>query len=452
MLNDRKTRISLIVLFMVWILSLYGASQFLGEIMAYDGENIQQGWIVQSGDTVTFEVFVNSNSTIRTIVDQIMYEYKFKFCEEDIWGNKLFQVRAKEVPKNINITQITAQIINFSGPVLVEQKINNTWELKENITLPFFIPIGLWEPLFNEFRNLLPENANVTYSRSWVGEYSYFLSWFSDKFQFDVYYSWEETDGVLQAMVLNVSYNGEMDSLEMHLSGQKMQYEEAHSAYNTATILSVILFISALSLSVILPITAIHIVVTKRREAKEKEIKADPQKMLALQESRKRRATEILIRWDEIKRTYILLWIGINAICIVLGYGTFLTLIQISETAENGMFIITLIILSLVITVALGGLLYQYLTRVVLVDSMKKERYFDMEPFLISFMLGFAIHIIYPMCNVSSIPSLYGKLVMLGLAIALLCVIALAYFVFNPWKKLNKIKSDLDNIKNTLAE
>mgnify|MGYP000035219099 CR=1 FL=1 len=440
----RRWKLILAITFIIWMLSIYSAVQFTNEIIpsASNASENERKWVVQPGDIIEFEAFINSNSSAHTLVDKIVSEYKYKECEKDVWGNRIIRVRAKDAPTEINITLIAEQIINLSGPVQVEQEINEMWELKENITLPFFIPIGFWDNLSVEFKRILPADAIVEYTYSWVGEYEYTLRWNSSGFCYYVWHVWEEKDGVLQATVINVtSSDGKTDSFEIHLSSQKMSYENEETQINYAELQKagtlLLMFIGIISFPAVGGYTLRKIRELKKKEKEGTEI---------YYENKYREISSTLLRWDEIKRTYILLWFGVNIFSLILGFETFTFLINISETATSEVPIITTIIIGLLIGAAFVVLLYYYMARLMKYSSKRTTHTFTSESApLISFMLGFA-HFLFGsiIWRSFTIPTITGRLIMLGLFALLIFTISIAYFVMRPWKDLSFIRKTLE--------
>ncbi len=441
MLNRRR-KLILVISFVIWVVSIYSMVQFSNEIMQIvngQAEN-EQKWMVQPGDIIGFETFINSNNTSNSIVDKIISEYKYDECEKDVWGDTIIRVRAKSIPTEINITKIAEQIINLSGPVQVEQEINRKWELK-NITLPFFIPIGFWDNLTNEFKKILPAGAIVNSSYSWVDEYSYTIQWTSGNFSYYVWNVWEKKDGVLQATIMNVTdSNGNTDSLEMRLCILKMKYEYDNLFATLQKIgLESLLFIGFVSFPVACGYMLRKVIEEKKKEKEEK---------LGMNLERKEEISLVLEKWNDIANRYVLIWFGFNIVSFVLGLETFTYLINIADVLTSKSTIYAIIFISAMLSGIFAIILYLYMARFnKYINKEKTYEYASEITPVISFMLGFASIVFGGIIgSIYTIPTIAGKMIMSILFISLVFTISIAYYVLRPWKDTNSVKKDLEDI------
>ena len=434
-------RLVLAITFVVWISSLYAAMWYVNQSDPSIGGESNQEWLVQEGDIVEFEFSVIANGSAHTLVDRILLEYNYNELEQDAWGYRILRVRATDVPTEINVTSIAEQVVSLSGPVQIEQELNGAWEARRDIVLPFFTPIGLWSNLTDEFRSLLPVGASVDHTRSWVGEHIYTLRWVSGGFWYYVMHVWEESDGVLQATTVNVtSSDGETDLFEIHLSGQQMSYETERLQIDNASIRNAVVGL-LISVGVVsFPFVGGYALLRGRHASK-----AEAEEPHFRYQEKYYEISSILDRWDDIERTYRLLWVGANVFCFVLGHGTFALLLRISETATDAFPIYVVIVGGISLGGAIVVVLYRYMARLTRLCSEEITHVFASEVPLISFLLGFASFLLVPLASsVLTVPTVAGRMIMLSLLVLFVFITVVAYVVMRPSKSLGVTRRALD--------
>ena len=131
-------------------------------------------------------------------------------AQEDWVGAPEIEVNITEINPTTNISLVVANILKYSnGQLEVSQKNGDDWNPKSLIP-PFLVPINNWDALLTEFEAQLPGEGNASLEHSWVGEYIYNFSWYQDdpesegQIRFNLQCVWEEADGILQAMFLDI--------------------------------------------------------------------------------------------------------------------------------------------------------------------------------------------------------------------------------------------------------
>lgn len=431
MLISRKWKIILTITFIVFLLSLY-------TIQTTPFENSQrktQGWIIKKGDTVSYESFVNSNASVRTVVDEILNVYEYNKCELDTWGYRNIKVRVEEVPTNLNITQIALEIISFSGPVKIKQYVGNAWKERTELILPFFVPIGFWDDLLNSFKKVV--NGIVSWSYSWVGEYTYTLSWVVNNSQYTLQYTWDEEYGVLQGAVINVTVNGETDSFEMHLNGQNLSAESFSLNELQIFLIKALLLVGFFSFPV-----AVGIFMGIQQNKKKKK-----EKQFEDEEYIRRNISEILRNWDEIKRNYILLWLGLNVAAFIIGFSSFIHLFYILSSTSSATIVHISVFIWIILAASLGAISLLYKRKFTKYINRHKVTGEEISAPLVTYIVGFLFALLYfGEISFGRTPSLIGQVILISLFAALLLTLIIFYLIINPWRGLNDIKIELENL------
>ena len=129
-----------------------------------------------------------------------------------------------QIPTHTSMEEIANGIVNFSSPLQISQQLNNN---SINITasiLPFLVPINHWDNLTEALRRA-PNVLEIDRSYSSVGEYIYtihsaqIIEGYITHFYF--FPTWQDNDGVLQAITIVIQQNNHSDRFSFILSSQK---------------------------------------------------------------------------------------------------------------------------------------------------------------------------------------------------------------------------------------
>ncbi len=232
------------------------------EISAYPSTeaNIEEyQWIVKPDSSLEFEVYINSNSSINTTVDEIIQEYQFLNLTENIKGNKAFEIKTSNITYKYNLTEIAQDILNFTGPIMVERLNTTIWEPIQRYTLPFFIPIEHWNDLEVKFNELLPNAPLIDYEYlRLLDEHKYSMTWYDidTGLMNDYWFQWRGYNGVLSGFGISVS-NGsdtfsDMDSVSIEISSQYIPENET-DGNPSSLLISIIIFTCVLIAAVFIP-------------------------------------------------------------------------------------------------------------------------------------------------------------------------------------------------------
>ena len=229
-------------------------------IRAYSSseQNIEEyEWIVKPDSSLEFEVFINSNSTINTTVDGIIQEYNILNLTENLRGNKVFEIKTSNITYKYNILEIVQDIVNFTGPIIVERLNDNISESIQRYTLPFFIPIDHWDDLEDKFNELLPNATLIDYQYfTFLDQHKYSLNWYDNDTGFvnEYWFQWRGDNGVLSGFGISIS-NGsdtdlEKDSISIEMFSQYIPTTEPDGDF-TSLIIVVIIFIICLAVATV---------------------------------------------------------------------------------------------------------------------------------------------------------------------------------------------------------
>lgn len=428
---SKKWKIALSVTFIISLLSVYA----LQVIQFESSHTLTKGWAVNEGDAISFEAFVNSNSPIRTIVDDILDTYEYEKCEPDVWGYRNIKVAADETPTDLNITQVALEIVTFTGPVKIKQYIDGAWKERTGVILPFFVPVGFWDELLSSLRKVI--NGNVSRSYSWVGEYTYVLSWMDNITTYTLVYTWDEKFGTLQAAIINATVNGNTDSFEIHLNNQNLKAESLRMNDLQVGLVKLALISGIFSF----PATVIALLGIRHKEKKH----AKKEKTIDKEEI-SQKVYEILRNWDETKRNYILLWFGVNFLAFVIGFSSFLHLIYGLGSSTSKATVYLCVFFWVFLAASLGLVTLFYKNRFAKYALRYKVTGDEIFGPLVSYIVGFLSALLFPETGMINLPSSFtGRIILIGLFIILLLTIFVFYIVMNPWRDLNKIRMELES-------
>jgi len=243
------------IIFLLLLNILIFNSSFTGTDAYISSElNIEEyQWKVKPDSSLEFEVSIDSNSSINTTVDGIIQEYLLLNLTENIKGNKAFEIKTSNITYKYNLSEIAQDILNFTGPIMVERLNISTWEPIQRYTLPFFIPIDHWDELEVKFNELLPNATwiDLEYFRL-LDEYKYSMSWYdiNNGFVNDYWYQWNGYNGVLSGFGISISNESDIvsgiDSVSIEISAQYIPDTEP-AGNPSSLIISMIILILFLS-------------------------------------------------------------------------------------------------------------------------------------------------------------------------------------------------------------
>ena len=178
-------------------------------------QNIEEyQWIVKPDSSLEFEVSIESNSTINTTVDDIIQEYNLLNLTQNLRGNKAFEIIASNITYKYDLMEIAQDILNFTGPIIVERLIDNISVPIQRYTLPFFIPIDHWNDLENIFFELLPNATLIDYRYfTFIDEHKYSVNWYDDDTGYanEYWFQWRGNNGVLSGFGISISTGSDAD-------------------------------------------------------------------------------------------------------------------------------------------------------------------------------------------------------------------------------------------------
>ena len=243
------------IMFLLLINILIFSPVFTGTNAYISSElNIEEyQWVVKPDSSLEFEVSINSNSSINTTVDGIIQEYNLLNLTKNIKGNKAFEIKTSNITYKYNLTEIAQDIINFTGPIMVERLNISIWEPIQRYTLPFFIPIEHWDELDVKFNELLLNATWIDYEYFiLLDEHKYSMTWYDNDTGFinDYWFQWRGYNGVLSGFGISVSNESdiisEIDSVSIEISAQYIPETEL-AGNPSSLIISVIILIIFLS-------------------------------------------------------------------------------------------------------------------------------------------------------------------------------------------------------------
>ena len=233
----------------------------ISEIYAYstNEQDIEETqWIVKPDSSLEFEVTIESNSTINTTVDDIIQEYNLLNLTENLRGNKAFEIIASNITYKYDLMEIAQDILNFSGPIIVDRLIDNISVPIQRYTLPFFIPINHWNDLEDIFNELLPNATLVDYQYfTFIEEHKYSMTWYDDDTGFtnEYWFQWRGNNGVLSGFGIAVSTGSdadlEKDSISLEISSQYIPNDDPEGNFKTLILIIVVVIIGLTGFTII---------------------------------------------------------------------------------------------------------------------------------------------------------------------------------------------------------
>ncbi len=214
-------------------------------------QNIEEyQWIVKPDSSLEFEVSIESNSTINTTVDDIIQEYNLLNLTQNLRGNKAFEIIASNITYKYDLMEIAQDILNFTGPIIVERLIDNISVPIQRYTLPFFIPIDHWNDLEDIFFELLPNATLIDYQYfTFIDEHKYSINWYDDDTGYanEYWFQWRGNNGVLSGFGISISTGSEgdleKDSILLEVSSQYIPTNEPAGDFSSLIALIVVVII-----------------------------------------------------------------------------------------------------------------------------------------------------------------------------------------------------------------
>ena len=418
-----------------------------------------EDWVISPGAILKYHVEVTENNSQGSFIDILAQEYHFFDLEENFLGEPEIEVNITEIHPTTNLSSVVANILTYSnGQLDVSQKNGDDWDPK-SLILPFLVPINNWDALMTEFEAQLPGEGNVSIEHSWVGEYIYNFTWYQDdpqsegQIRFNLQCVWEEADGILQGMFLDISdAQLDYDRLSLVVSSQQL---------NTySDLVEITIYISII---VIVGIMIIGMVFGMKRIAKRQ---LDPHNhMENLQPAMKKKFNEIsdrqdigahqdeLVQLTEKITTYRMKLIFLWPLAQVCSVGVVIVAIQIldlvSSTAQDEMPIILTIVGGISVIVALTILFnipFFRFNKIINRGAIEpfQKYYFDPTPFITSVVFIAGIIIVGLAQSLETVSTIQGKAVIIGLIIILSLLIIYVYWLLNPWKILKQLENSID--------
>ena len=244
----------------------------------------------------------------------------------------------------------------------------------------------------------------------------------------DLFLSWEETDGVLQAMTLNVTTYDVIESISLILSGMSLAREnDMNNMFNTSfRMLSevlVIFFVFGPPVSIVVILGS----PTKYSTDTEREILM-------------KKYLDVLNQFDEIKRSVKTQLLLSSLFGGVMGFVSFHYLIL--TEVENQVQLISMIILPFVAAIFIMIISEAHIT-MKFQDIDKKPNLLSMIPF-IAFILGVGDYFMFLVMEASNLNQI-GIILLFAICVAE--TVGLVY-LFKVDKRLNKVKQDIESALN----
>jgi hypothetical protein len=419
-----------------------------------------ENWFISPGAILRYHVEVTENNSQGSFIDTIASEYHFHNLEEDFFGEPEIEVNITEIHQTTNLSSVVANILSFStGLMEVTQKNGDDWDPK-NLILPFLVPINQWEAMTTEFEAQLPGAGNAHMEHSWVGEYIYSFSWYEDdpesegRIRFSLQCVWEEADGILQAMFLDIGDTQlDYDRLTLRLSGQRL-----NTTLDPAEITMVIVIIVGFGI-----ILLVVVVITKRYVKRQLDQHThmeslQPEMKKKVETSRDRQ--DVGARQDELaqlsekiathKRNLLFLWPLAQACSVGIVVGAIQVLDLVSPTAQDDTPILLTIVGGMSVIIALMILFNIPFFRFNKILNREtpgpfRKYQIDATPFITSVTVIAGILIVAVVQSMEMVSTIPGKAVMIGLVVILSLIIMVAYWMLNPWKALNRLETSIDD-------
>jgi len=175
--------------------------------------------------------------------------------------------------------------------------------------------------------------------------------------------------------------------------------------------------------------------------------KKEKEKQFEDEEYIRRRISEILKNWDEIKRNYILLWLGLNVAAFIIGFSSFIHLFYILGSTSSATIVHISVFIWIILAASLGAISLFYKRKFTKYISRHKVTGEEISAPLVTYIVGFLFALLYfGVMSFGRTPSLIGQMILIALFAALLLTLIVFYLIMNPWRGLNDIKIELENL------
>ncbi len=419
-----------------------------------------EDWFISPGAILRYHVEVTENNSQGSFIDELAQEYHFFDLEEDFFGEPEIEVNITEINPTTNLSSVVANILAYSsGQLTVSQKNGDVWDPK-SLILPFLVPINQWDALTMEFEAQLPGAGNAHMEHSWVGEYIYSLSWYEDdpesegRIRFSLQCVWEEADGILQAMFLDISDTQlDYDRLILRLSGQQLNTTLDPAKISTVIVIIVGFGIILLGVVVVMKkyvkiqlVQRTHMESLQPAVKKKVEISRNRQDIGAHQDELGQLSEQIANH----RRNLLFLWPLAQACSVGVVVAAIHVLDLVSPTAQDDTPILLTIMggmgFIVALTIVFNIPFFRFNKIINRETPMPLRTYsFDATPFISSVVVIGVILMVALVQSLENVSSPLGKAVMIGLFIILSLVILFAYWVLNPWKALNRLETLIED-------
>ncbi len=173
-------------------------------------------WEVPIGSEIKYHCYIDCTSPEFTLIDQILSEYHIDNCSKTTKTIQEITVKISSIKQITNLSMVASDLLDFSGPVLLEQKISATWEKKTNISLPVVIPTNNWDQIQEEFEKRPKYTSKHTFKHN---NHHYRLSWEEDLQFITVEYIYSMGGGLLHTIDIIIIKNGFTENLQLVFSG-----------------------------------------------------------------------------------------------------------------------------------------------------------------------------------------------------------------------------------------
>lgn len=244
------------VIFLLFLNILIFNTSFIGT-NAYISSDViieEYQWVVKPDSSLEFEVSIEYNSTINTTVDEIIQEYNLLNLTQNLRGNEAFEIIASNFTYEYDLMEIAQDILNFTGPIIVERLIDNISISIQRYTLPFFIPIDHWNDLEDIFNELIPNATLIDHQYfTFIDEHKYSMNWYDDDtgFSNEYWFQWRGYNGVLSGFGISSSTGSdadlEKDSILLEISSSYIPTDDPEGDFSSLimTIVVVIICLAA---------------------------------------------------------------------------------------------------------------------------------------------------------------------------------------------------------------
>ncbi|WP_457559646.1 hypothetical protein [Candidatus Harpocratesius sp.] len=446
LLQDKKKFLTVII----FVFVLY--STFIPNISAFTQISsiiIQQDdWKVKEGIELTYELNIQKSDLNSSFFNKIATEYQFENLSKNFFGVPQITVKVDEIPLNMSVRDLCSQILQLSGPIPVSQQIGDNWVQKSNVIIPFVIPVNYWDNLTDEIK-LLPGVLEVEYSYSSdIGEYQYTIHqalMLDGKITHFYYYpTWQDDNGVLQAITIKLVNNYQYDQIKFVLSTKSNSFDFSSPSESVLNLISGIL--------IFVIIAGIQIYVIKRKKEKkvhlDQEIKTEREQGIIY--DRRDELEKLLQNISDFKNKHINRWIISNFISLGISIGAITIFENINPSANDKIPIILTILVGLTIVGILDFWLsiplIQFGKGLFLQNFQNRGKKIDLSPIFVVFGTVAVFLSVSALQSFKTIVSLHEKLIIVFLSLFLVSILITFFYIFNPWHRYKKFEEEIKHL------